>query len=341
MGKIYRNGELYTADANTFSIELTWAEYCALNQSEKMNGTFYYITDIDSFMDKAGYGFTPIGTIISVMGNHAPNNYLICDGTVYNIADYPELANYFKTEFGSYNKFGGDGTTTFAVPDLQGEFLRGTGINSHANCGNGLTVGVHQDPTLHVRAEFGSDNKLYVNGKGNNVQAGNTDSYVSTYTENGRGIWNRSTEDTYSLSKQFYTSRPTNTSVLYCISYKNIYITTVPEENIYSTDEKVIGQWIDGKPLYQKTLSCGALPNNTTSSINHNIDNIDYVTNFYGTAKDTGGSFIHFDACAVGSSTTADTQLLVNSTIIRFKTGTDRSSFTESYVTLQYTKTTD
>lgn len=34
----------------------------------------------------------PTGTIISYMGNHAPEGYLICDGSVYNIKDYPQLA---------------------------------------------------------------------------------------------------------------------------------------------------------------------------------------------------------------------------------------------------------
>lgn len=61
---------------------------------------------------------TPIGHVISFMGTSAPEHYLICDGTEYNITDYRELADFINTQFGSYNYFGGDGTTTFAVPDL-------------------------------------------------------------------------------------------------------------------------------------------------------------------------------------------------------------------------------
>ena len=76
--------------------------------------------------DVCGGGFAPIGTIIAFMGTTAPQDYLACDGTVYNIADYPRLAQFFTDQFGSANKFGGNGTTTFAVPDLKGEFLRGT-----------------------------------------------------------------------------------------------------------------------------------------------------------------------------------------------------------------------
>ena len=65
-----------------------------------------------------GGGYAPIGTVVSIMGTTAPQDYLACDGTAYNISDYPQLADYFEAQFGSKNYFGGDGSTTFAVPDL-------------------------------------------------------------------------------------------------------------------------------------------------------------------------------------------------------------------------------
>ena len=61
---------------------------------------------------------TPVGEIIRTIGNKTPKHYLMCDGTEYNISEYPYLAQHFKNEFGSYNYFGGDGINTFAVPDL-------------------------------------------------------------------------------------------------------------------------------------------------------------------------------------------------------------------------------
>ena len=67
---------------------------------------------------ESGIEDTPVGHIIHYMGNNAPKHYLICDGGEYNIVDYPYLAQHFTDEFGSVNYFGGDGTTTFAVPDL-------------------------------------------------------------------------------------------------------------------------------------------------------------------------------------------------------------------------------
>ena len=271
MGRIYRNGELYTADANTFSVELTWAEYQALNRTEKMNGTFYYITDIDPFVDVATYGFTPIGTIISVMGNHAPNNYLVCDGTVYNIADYPELANYFFIEFGASNKFGGNGTTTFAVPDLQGEFLRGTGTNSHTAStgmvqGSGADVGVHQDST-EIPSVWANETNL------------NTAQVSANFYDGARGVSKYKPNSSSSITASgFYAVgiRPTNTSVLYCIASKNIYL---KPENQYSTDETVVGTWTDGRPIYQKTLTV-AFPSSITDGTDASKQNPHGISNF-------------------------------------------------------------
>lgn len=60
---------------------------------------------------------SPIGSVISYMGDIVPDHYLLMDGSIYNINDYPALANHFLTIYGSYNIFGGDGLTTFAVPN--------------------------------------------------------------------------------------------------------------------------------------------------------------------------------------------------------------------------------
>ncbi|WP_312369049.1 discoidin domain-containing protein [Lachnoclostridium sp.] len=58
---------------------------------------------------------SPVGSIINYTGLTAPEHYLLCDGSVYNISDYPQLAEHIKTQFGSYNYFGGDGITTFKL----------------------------------------------------------------------------------------------------------------------------------------------------------------------------------------------------------------------------------
>ena len=55
-----------------------------------------------------------LGEIRMIAGEYAPENWAICDGSMLQIADNRDL---FK-EIGT--KYGGDGRTTFALPDLRG-----------------------------------------------------------------------------------------------------------------------------------------------------------------------------------------------------------------------------
>ena len=168
-------------------------------------------------------GGNPVGTVISFMGTTAPANYLICDGTAYNITDYQTLADHIAAQFGAVDYFGGDGVSTFAVPDLRGEFLRGTGTNSHADQGNGANVGEHQDATEHVDLYISTANK-YMGAYASTNSA--TEYEISTNkdsTKNGvaylqNNSFQSGTGDYPNLG--LFTSRPTNTSVLYCIKYQ-------------------------------------------------------------------------------------------------------------------------
>ena len=61
---------------------------------------------------------TPVGHILLTMSTTVPTHYLLCDGSEYNIEEYLELATYIEQQYGTKNHFGGDGTTTFAVPNF-------------------------------------------------------------------------------------------------------------------------------------------------------------------------------------------------------------------------------
>lgn len=275
----------------------------------------------------ADAGFTPVGTVIAVMGVTAPANYLACNGQVVNIADYPELANYFYQQFGSKNKFGGDGTTTFGIPDLRGEFLRGTGTNGHSNQGNGSDVGTHQDSTKIPRVWSGGAAAIIPK----NVAPANVDNNTTKGSE--CYLINTSENNGY---YEYYTSRPTNTSVLYCIATKNIYLNP---SNDYSTDEKAVGTWIDGKPIYQKTINFGTLPNADTKLVDMNISNIDRIISYSGLAVSSTG-IMTIPNVSIENNLQYAVNLWFTSTQIRIITAFDRSNFT-AYITIQYTKTTD
>jgi len=59
----------------------------------------------------------PVGSILAYASNIVPEGYLLCNGGTHLIADYPELAALVG------NSYGGNGTTTFGVPDLTGKFV--------------------------------------------------------------------------------------------------------------------------------------------------------------------------------------------------------------------------
>ena len=351
MGKILKNGIEYTPNANTLSVPLTRAQYDALSETDKMKDIYYYVEDEEPFTtNNAVYGYTPIGTIIHVMGNHAPKNYLACNGQVVNIVDYPELAQYFEEEFGAINKFGGDGITTFGMPDLRGEFLRGTGANSHTNCGNGASVGTHQDGTIVPNIYTGTSVGLPITyGKG--VGLLNSDKGIGTpsttyYYINNSQASSGSVASTYAQSAV----RPTNTSVLYCIAYKNIYITP---ENLYSTDEKLIGTWIDGKPLYQRTIAV-TVPTTTADYTTVTSDNIRIANN--ASLKCYDGYYIYIDGSSRNNicmfdryyALPSDTRVMYtmllsggNEDMFRIRNNRTAANGLQGYVTCKYTKTTD
>ena len=161
-----------------------------------------------------------IGKIDAFMRTTAPKGYLACDGSTYNIADYPLLCDVFASDFGSVNFFGGNGTTTFAVPDLRGEFLRGTGTNSHTNQGSGANVGTHQDATYHSMTGTDAQGSFTCVIYGPNMMDSDGLKNADSRINNSSGGKYQSGFPSSSFSDyrtSFFTSRPTNTSVLYCI----------------------------------------------------------------------------------------------------------------------------
>lgn len=66
-----------------------------------------------------------IGQIILWSGKKLPNGWMECDGKVLYINDYPDIFAVIGTSFGS------KGNDTFALPDLRGRMLIGSGIIIH------------------------------------------------------------------------------------------------------------------------------------------------------------------------------------------------------------------
>lgn len=327
--------------------------------TERRLGAFYQ--EILPYLGgSADAGFTPVGSVIAIMGVTAPANYLACNGQIVNVADYPELANYFEQQFGTKYKFGGSGTT-FGIPDLRGEFLRGTGTNSHDNQGNGASVGSHQDATNLAEnssiAATSSERKLYIRTPNKNVNYAwngtNSDSVITAtatngadYVINGDGLIDRSS----SVQNYYRTTRPTNTSVLWCIATKDIYLNPSMD---YSTSEKVVGKWIDGKTLYQKTIQTTTPTVTTTGTLVSKTvaigESVDTLVDYDGILYDNNYYHKLFDT-VIGWTSTDKGSIKVTIASNNTVQGTpntiyiqcSHTSWSEKivYITLRYTKTT-
>lgn len=112
--------------------------------------------------------------------------------------------------------------------------------------------------------------------------------------------------------------------------------------DIYSTEERLIGQWIDKKPLYAKTFDCGALPNGSIKYIQHNISNASSII-FMSDGFCTNGETT-FTLPRIEDDTQKKCEVRVTSSEIQLLTRsgwTSGASDYNAYVTLHYTKTTD
>ena len=112
--------------------------------------------------------------------------------------------------------------------------------------------------------------------------------------------------------------------------------------HIYSTTEQVVGKWIDGKPIYEITVDTGTLPNNTTKTTAHGISDLKAVIDLRGYARNpNNGINIPIPYVYKSGSYSKSLQAYSDATNITFISGENMSGYTVSYVTLQYTKTTD
>ena len=149
----------------------------------------------------------PVGTIFYLAGNVLPAGYLKCNGAELSRALYSDLFDQIGATYGV-----GDGSTTFLLPDLRGEFIRGwddgRGVDSNRVFGsyqaNDFEAHNHTFTINPVNRSFSG---WIVNSNGNNNKYG----YLS-------GGWG--TEASISINNRGGTeTRPRNLAMLACIKY--------------------------------------------------------------------------------------------------------------------------
>lgn len=121
----------------------------------------------------------------------------------------------------------------------------------------------------------------------------------------------------------------------------------------YSTEEQIVGTWIDGKPLYQKTIVTTLISSNTGNYVtfNHGISNIDAITDADGflANPNTGALYKRLSFSNIASENSAmngqySTMLIIaDRTTFVYLIGAAlyASGYTKAVTTIRYTKTTD
>jgi hypothetical protein len=107
----------------------------------------------------------------------------------------------------------------------------------------------------------------------------------------------------------------------------------------FSTEEQPTGRrWIDNRPTYWKTLEGNGLPNTTTDSIQHGVDDLDKVVDLYGWAWN-GSTSLPLPYVEAGGTFHAQLHTVSDSVVVT--TNSNLSSYDTNCVVMEYTKTTD
>lgn len=158
------------------------------------------------------FGLAMPGSVVFHSKNAAPAGYLKCNGGAVSRTTYADLFAEVGTTFGV-----GDGSTTFNVPDLRGEFLRGW--DDSRGVDTGRTFGSAQAQLVGKHAHRASAT--------GSLSSGTPPESISTmhwFTFNSTGNydsgWGSSVTGDGSLDARIGTeNRPRNIALLACIKY--------------------------------------------------------------------------------------------------------------------------
>lgn len=107
----------------------------------------------------------------------------------------------------------------------------------------------------------------------------------------------------------------------------------------YSTEEQVIGTWINGQPLYRKVINLGQMPNAETKQYNYTLPGAYRIIKYSLYALGNAGEAILIPYCYPSTDfmeywITCEGVTLTTATIIA---GVDRRNFTGMLI-IDYTK---
>ena len=106
-----------------------------------------YVINTEGVFPSGNLTLNSLGVVSAFAGNFAPGDELFCDGQLLQISEFSALFNLIGTTYG------GDGVTTFALPDLRGRDIVGAG----AGFTLGEQVGAANVNLTNANSPLGSD----------------------------------------------------------------------------------------------------------------------------------------------------------------------------------------
>lgn len=115
-----RTYKAYRTEGSPGSV--AWVQTWAVNLGvvEVTGGTVDSFTAHDLGTTQDPKVEVPAGAVTAYAGNGTPAGWFVCDGSAISRTGFPKLFTAIGTTWGV-----GDGSTTFNIPDLRGEFIRG------------------------------------------------------------------------------------------------------------------------------------------------------------------------------------------------------------------------
>ena len=164
----------------------------------------------------AGTSGIPSGAVMPFAMNSAPTGWLAADGAAVSRATYSALFTAVGTTYGE-----GDGSTTFALPDLRGYFVRGRGTNSDGTVSGTFAAkqadafGAHNHDLEGGGASGTFVTSVTATTVSNTAATGSQNRVTGISTLTGSVSFTRPT----SKNRGDAETRPKNIAMLYCIKF--------------------------------------------------------------------------------------------------------------------------
>lgn len=222
----------------------------------------------------------PVGAIVPYVGSSPPPGWLLCDGTSFTSASYPDLFNIIGTTYGT-------GSNDFQVPDLRGRFPKGANsglgvyqeglVEAHTHSAGTLTTAStgdththsHDHPATNSETGVGTHTHTFYDATSGTNSATHSHSLTGTAGAHSHTL----KQERYDV---FTSAFGTGTMVWQGVTTINVPLTSVSSDTHSHTT-------INDNTVHTHDLSSESTNNSATLSHTHSIvftsTNSGYTTN--------------------------------------------------------------